>query len=550
MTPRSTLVLATALAAAVLPQVSAAGSPAVSAALSPAAPTAARAAQRPVAPTVSLTSPRVSAVAGVVTVSAVAAHPAGVVKVVFLANNHRIGDDFTAPYSMPWTTRTWHDGRYGVQALAISRTNTATYTRPSPVTVGNAAPVVSLTAPRAGAAAGVVTVSAAASHVTGIAKVIFLAAKRRIGEDTSAPYSVPWDTRSWQIGSYGVQAVAISRANTATYTRPTTVSLATRPESRAQRQARLERSWTAPANGVSGPLSVWRQDIRRAPLATNSATQVASLARQVRDNWGGVAAFNVWNYNTTVATVGPDQRRTRVTFDDCQHKGYTPGGLYGKNGQFEDVPIPDTARGASGGDSEVTVYSPSTDQMWEFWVAHHRSDGWHACWGGRMDHVSTGPGYFRGGFGATATGLPNVDGMVSIADARRGSINHALSLQIIDAAKWYEISYPAQRGDGQGSGPIREGTRFRLDPSVDVTSLGLNTYAAMVARAAQTYGFIVTDKGGAVAVLGEGGDALVANGGTNPWHGLLAKTPMYSVLKGFPWDRLQALPTDWGKPIR
>jgi len=544
VTTRSTVVLATAIAAVVLPQVPVGGH------------TAAVSAARPVLPAVSLTSPRPSAVAGVVVVSATASHPAGITKVVFLANNRRIGEDTTAPYSVPWATRAWPDGRYRVQALAISRVHTATYTPAAPVVLANAAPRVTLTAPRAGSAAGVVSVSATASHAAGITKVIFLANRRRIGEDTTAPYSVPWDTRSWQIGSYGVQAVAISRVDTAAYTRPTAVSLATRPvpvrppESRAQRQTRLELSWTAPANGVSGPRSVWRQDIRRAPLAANSPTQVGSLARQVRDNWGGVAAFNVWNYTTTVATVGPGQRRARVTFDDCQHKGYTPGGLYGKNGQFEDVPIPDTAMAASGGDSEVTVYSPSTDQLWEFWVAHRRPDGWHACWGGRMDHVSTGPGYFSGGFGATATGLPNVNGMVSFADVRRGSVNHALSLQVIDAATWYQISYPAQRGDGQGSGPIREGTRFRLDPRVDVASLGLNRYAAMVARAAQTYGFIVTDKGGAVAVLGEGGDALVANGGTNPWHGLLGRTANYSVLAGFPWDRLQALPTDWGKPAR
>ena len=45
------------------------------------------------------------------------------------------------------------------------------------------------------------------------------------------------------------------------------------------------------------------------------------------------------------------------------------------------------------------------------------------------------------------------------------------------------------------------GTRFRLDPSVNVDKLQLHPVAKMVARAAQTYGFIVTDQSGAVAVV-------------------------------------------------
>lgn len=285
-----------------------------------------------------------------------------------------------------------------------------------------------------------------------------------------------------------------------------------------------------------------------APVAADSAAQVTNLAQQVTDHYGGVAAFNVWDYNTTVAVSAPDQVRTRVIFDDCQHKGAVPYGLYGVNGQFEDVPIPANAAAASGTDSELTVYSPSSDQVWEFWVAKKRVDGWHACWGGRIDNASTSPGYFSSYFGATATGLPNAEGMVTVADARQGHIDHALSLQVIDAAAALDISYPAQRGDGQGTSPIREGTRFRLDPAVNVDALPLNTYAKMIAKAAHTYGFIVSDKGGAVAVLGESGAAVTANGGVNPWNGLLGNTPNYSVLKNFPWSSLQAVTKDWGKP--
>jgi len=303
---------------------------------------------------------------------------------------------------------------------------------------------------------------------------------------------------------------------------------------------------------ASGPLapagSFWRQTVTDAPVADTSAEQVGQLSKQVADNWGGTAAFNAWDYNTTVVTVPADQPKVDVIWDDCQHKGYTPGSLYDAKGQFADVPMPANVRTAGGTDKELTVWSPSTDQLWEFWIANKQDDGWHACWGGRMDTVSTGPGYFRHGFGATATGLPNAFGMVSFDDVRRGSIDHAMSLQIIGSAAWWKLSWPAQRGDGDGSGSIEEGTRFRLDPTVDVEALDLPPIAKMIARAAQRYGFVVTDRSGAVAVLGEAGNSLTANGMPNPWTGLLGDTKSYDLLHGFPWDRLQALPHDYGKP--
>ncbi len=418
--------------------------------------------------------------------------------------------------------------------------------RPGAGSRAASAPRVALTAPRAGAVSGVVSVSAAASHPAGIIKVIFLADGARVGEDFTAPYSVAWDTRRFADRRWALRAVAISRAGTHAYSVPVAAQVGGRPTG----QAELERQWIAPAAGPFGPASVWRRDISRAPLAPDSAAQVADLARQVQTHWGAVAAFNVRRYTTSVAVVGATQPRARVSFDDCQHKGYVPRGLHGPSGQFEGVPIPPTAVPSAGTDSELTVYSPGTDQVWEFWKARHDALDWHACWGGRIDHASTSPGIFSGNFGATATGLPNAAGMISIRDARAGRIDHALSLQVIDAAKWNQFSYPAQRSDGSGAGPIREGARLRLDPSLDVASLHLSPLAAMVARAAQRYGFIVTDKGGAVAVQGESSGGLVAHGGSDPWRALLGSTPTYAVMKGFPWDRLQVLPTDWGKPGR
>ena len=68
----------------------------------------------------------------------------------------------------------------------------------------------------------------------------------------------------------------------------------------------------------------------------------------------------------------------------------------------------------------------------------------------------------------------------------------------------------------------------------------------MIAEAAQTYGFIVSDTSGAVAVITESGAREAAVTGVDPWKELLGM-PSYDVLKGFPWDRVQVVERDYGQ---
>jgi len=187
-----------------------------------------------------------------------------------------------------------------------------------------------------------------------------------------------------------------------------------------------------PAGYPFGASSVWRQQTGSAPAAANSSALVGSLTNSVTSLYNGVAAFNVDTYNTTFYSVGASTAKTDVGFTDCQNKGSEPAGLAA---EFAQVPIPSTAVPANGTDAEMTIYSASSDQLWEFWQASHDSSGWHACWGGRIDHVSTGPGFFSGGFGATATGLPVAGGMVSIADVKAGVIAYKIAAHAADLAK-------------------------------------------------------------------------------------------------------------------
>ncbi len=217
---------------------------------------------------------------------------------------------------------------------------------------------------------------------------------------------------------------------------------------------------------------------------------------------------------------------------------------------FNAVPIPAGAQPAAGTDEHLAVYQPATDTMWEFWKAQLLSDGWHAGYGGRIIGVSTDPGFYTARrsatgsvleqpwWGATATSLPLVGGLVTFRDLSRGVIDHAVAMAVPQVRQGV-IATPAQRGDGRytTSTSIPEGARFRLDPTLDVNSLNLPPVARMIAVAAQQYGIIVRDGAGAVAMYGEDPTPSASSAWTTATAGMRP----YQVLQGFPWSRLQLL---------
>ncbi len=284
------------------------------------------------------------------------------------------------------------------------------------------------------------------------------------------------------------------------------------------------------------PSSFWNTPLAaNAPLDTNSQAYVSELVRQVH-------AYGPWmntaSYGVPVYLVAANQATQHVTLD-----------TWGPDLQaaFDAVPIPTGARAASGTDEHMVIWQPSTNKMWEFWLMRRESDGWHARWGGAMDNVSSNPGYFAhtgqtNNWGATATGLPLLGGLITQADIQRGYINHALAISLVETApaNW---SWPAQRTDGgyftHGITPIPEGTRFRLDPTLNITGLHLPWLDRLIAQAAQTYGIVVRDKAGAVSLYGQDPNTMT----TNFWPQVFDNNYPNTYLSWLPWDHLQALQT-------
>ncbi len=308
---------------------------------------------------------------------------------------------------------------------------------------------------------------------------------------------------------------------------------------------------TAPTNklltdSVFASTSFWYQPIPlNVPLNPNSAAMVTDFVDQ-RTRYYNSVGVNTYSYSSPVFYVSSTVPTQKVTQWDCQNKGYLDSNLAQ---MWAQVPIPANAEPSAGTDGEMSVYQASTDTLWEFRkVRKNLSGGWEACWGGRLQQASKSPGYFPGYYGTTATSLPFLGGQVTAEELQRGEIRHAIGIAMVNTTSWSNFSWPAQRSDGNGYGAIPEGLRFRLDPTINVDALNIHPIAKIIAKAGQKYGFILWDKAGAISVRFQNPISYTSQGQVNPYPALFNGTPNYALLNGIPWNRLQFLPMNYGKP--
>ena len=299
------------------------------------------------------------------------------------------------------------------------------------------------------------------------------------------------------------------------------------------------------------PSSFWYSRIPAdVSLHPNSAALAAEFLRQ-KNAYYGTVTINTADYSSAVYAADTTTPFVRVAEWDCQGKGFSDPGLAQ---QWLAVPVPSNAAPAGGTDAEMTVYSPATDELWDFWNTRKVDSQWQACWGGRIQNVSRGPGIFAYPYGASATGLPYAPGQITAEELQAGEIRHVIGIALVDTERFSIYSYPANRSDGYNPAGtpnrIPEGLRFRLDPAVNVDALHLHPVARIIAKTAQTYGFVVWDKAGAVSLRARNPLSYTQRGVPDPYVALFNGTPAYAILNGFPWDKLQFLPFDYGKPRR
>jgi hypothetical protein len=315
------------------------------------------------------------------------------------------------------------------------------------------------------------------------------------------------------------------------------VLIATSPSSK--RPAPVRRTCRQIGNSESpfACSSVWNAPLSaNAPLSPRSPGYVTQLLAQVKEYGAWISTYS---YSVPVYTVGRDQPRVPVTLDTSGPSSVAELAQAFKRG----VPIPPRAKPAAGEDQHMVIWQPSTDTMWEFWHAQNVNGVWHARWGGKMTNVSSNPGYFSNppDWGATATSLPLLGGLIGVRELESGHVDHALAMAIPHAATGV-VAFPAQRSDGneRSPGAIPEGTRFRLDPRLDVAALHVPPVVRVLAVAAQRYGMIVRDQAGTVTLYGQDPTPL----GYNPYyrpHGLFDGLSPAVLMRYFPWHDLQVM---------
>lgn len=176
------------------------------------------------APTVSLTAPtNGSFVSGIaVAVNATASDNtggSGVARVDYYLDGSTTpsGTDSTAPYSWAWNTTSTTNGSHTVSAKAIDNAGNTSTAATVTVTVDNAAPTVSITAPVANAKLkGTTSITATASDNTGgsgMSKVEFLVNGVIKCTDTTFPYSCSWNTTTTTDGIHSLTAKAYDNKN-------------------------------------------------------------------------------------------------------------------------------------------------------------------------------------------------------------------------------------------------------------------------------------------------------------------------------------------------
>jgi hypothetical protein len=248
-----------------------------------------------VLPTVTLTGPATGSTytaPATVPLSATASDSNGTItKVEFYNGSTLLGTDTTAPYSFSWTAVPV--GTYTLTAKAYDNAGASRVSTASTITVNNAVPTVSLTAPANGAAFNApasITLTANATDPNGtVAKVEFYNGTTLIATDTTAPYSTVWSNVA--VGTYSLTAKAYDNAGATRTSTAVSVTVNNSPPTVAITAPAGGSSFAAPATiTINANASDPNGTISKVEFYRGTTLLGTDTASPYSYTWSGVAA--------------------------------------------------------------------------------------------------------------------------------------------------------------------------------------------------------------------------------------------------------------------
>lgn len=167
-------------------------------------------------PLVNITEPIQNAtVLGTTPFSADATDNCFVASVEFYVDGNLVGSDAGSPFSIPWDTTQVTDGSHALTVIAHDSANNTGTSPTVTVNVDNACltsdsvpPTTSITNPTGGTVSDTIPIDADANDNCQVAKVEFYVDGVLLDTDTTAPYSVSWNTRTVANGNHDLMTIA------------------------------------------------------------------------------------------------------------------------------------------------------------------------------------------------------------------------------------------------------------------------------------------------------------------------------------------------------
>jgi len=283
------------------------------------------------------------------------------------------------------------------------------------------------------------------------------------------------------------------------------------------------------SSGVWRPFaddSPWNSRIPADPaIDPDSAAMIADWA--ISSPFGPHLDVNMTGYSIPRFDAQPSTPTYLVTCD--------LGGLgFASSDGFDataTIPIPGDAAPDPQSDHHMLILDRAAELEWGMWNVSGGGSSWHCGVGASIDLLGSGvrplaennPTWWTS-HGPGACGFPLVAGLIRVEEVQAGRIDHALVVAYPHIrAGWYRSpasTAQARIGDDAiSTRGIPCGGRIQLDPTIDVTQLGLSPGGVAVARALQEYGAYVGDYSGAMSLYAENSSSALAE-----WNGGLLDT--------------------------